>query len=593
MTSPIATPSVHASDPLSPYPGGPTIGSAVKATQVNAWGKGLIHAIVGQIVSTLTGGKINPALQGTALTSLGSWSGGLFDGLLNGLNGLSSGGPSSGGQSASMVQAAAAGQVNNITQNAAAIASLSAIQTNTTNSGNSVSVDFSGFSNGVGLGPDFDLYYSGSGTGQIGISSGHVVWLPVNDHSRAMFARYNQTNFTTDYQRVGVAYSSAPGNQVLLGNGYDYIYARMNATADSYVYVSLGPSSLSCGCMVSGNVQTISLVGSPTGGTFTLSLGGLGFTAPIAWNASASALQSALILLVGSTVSVTGGGGTAPWVVTFSGALAGPQPTMTFTSSLTGGTSPTLLVISQVAQTVFGSVSGFTFSAGAAYWLNCGDTGSARNFDVYQNNVKLATFTDSGAISGMGPLFRSAGIGTYATANGLATAMPGAMVGFVFADNTPASILGSGFQASRTATGAASMATGANVFPASYFNTVNVNTSDMTYDVTTNKVTVSVTGWYEVVVNQHGNSSIGSGGQCRAALFKNGTLAQLAVPVNATLAQGFNGFAGSFPVYLQAGDYIQPGYRSDFSGSASVLYGETTGTYTWFSVSLMNISKNG
>ncbi len=99
-------------------------------------------------------------------------------------------------------------------------------------------------------------------------------------------------------------------------------------------------------------VQTVSISGTPTGGTFTLSFAG-GTTAPIAFNATASAVVSALqavpqISATGNTnVSATGGPlpGTGV-VVTFQGDWAAYDvPAMTATSGgLTGGSSPTASV---------------------------------------------------------------------------------------------------------------------------------------------------------------------------------------------------------------------------------------------------------
>lgn len=94
-------------------------------------------------------------------------------------------------------------------------------------------------------------------------------------------------------------------------------------------------------------VQTLTMTGTPTGGTFTLSFGGQ-TTAAIAYNASAAAVQAALELLtnIGSG-NVLGAGGALPGTpvtITFQGALAATDvPLMTANSaSLTGGSTPTM-----------------------------------------------------------------------------------------------------------------------------------------------------------------------------------------------------------------------------------------------------------
>jgi YD repeat-containing protein len=95
------------------------------------------------------------------------------------------------------------------------------------------------------------------------------------------------------------------------------------------------------------SVQQVSLTGSPTGGTFTLTFNGQ-TTAAIASNASASTVQSALQALstIGSgnaLVAPAAGGG---WAVRFAGTLAGAAQAALVGngSGLTGGTSPAVAV---------------------------------------------------------------------------------------------------------------------------------------------------------------------------------------------------------------------------------------------------------
>jgi len=98
-----------------------------------------------------------------------------------------------------------------------------------------------------------------------------------------------------------------------------------------------------------GEVQTVTTTGTPTGGSFKLTLDGEQ-TTTIAWNAVASVVQTALRALdtpFAENVAVSGGPGPgAPWVVTFSSDLANNNaPQMTADAALlTGGTSPTVTV---------------------------------------------------------------------------------------------------------------------------------------------------------------------------------------------------------------------------------------------------------
>lgn len=131
-------------------------------------------------------------------------------------------------------------------------------------------------------------------------------------------------------------------------------------------------------------VQTATITGTPTGGTYTLTFDGE-TTAAIAYNAAASAVQTALEALanINSGDVVCAGGphpGTAV-TVTFGGQYLGLNvPQMTAASgSLTGGTSPTVTVTTTTAG---GSASsdgtenlvGFLFCAVAAPASNSSNT---------------------------------------------------------------------------------------------------------------------------------------------------------------------------------------------------------------------------
>ena len=99
------------------------------------------------------------------------------------------------------------------------------------------------------------------------------------------------------------------------------------------------------------NVQTVTITGSPTGGTFTLTFNGQS-TGALAYNAPANSgignVQGALAGLstIGANnVTVTGPNG-GPYLIRFTGTLAGsPQSQITATSSLSGGTNPSAVAV--------------------------------------------------------------------------------------------------------------------------------------------------------------------------------------------------------------------------------------------------------
>lgn len=112
-------------------------------------------------------------------------------------------------------------------------------------------------------------------------------------------------------------------------------------------YSATGITTLTTGTPTD-EVQTITITGTPTGGTFTLTFSGQ-TTAAIAYNANASAVQTALIALsniASGDVVVTGGPGPGtPYVVTFGGNYDSTNVAqMTATGSFTGGSSPAVTV---------------------------------------------------------------------------------------------------------------------------------------------------------------------------------------------------------------------------------------------------------
>ena len=98
-------------------------------------------------------------------------------------------------------------------------------------------------------------------------------------------------------------------------------------------------------------VPTVTISGSPTGGTFTLTFSGQ-TTAAIAYNASAATVRAALEGLSNvapGDVVVTGNAG-GPYTVVFAGAyLSDDVAQMTATGSLTGGSSPAVAVTTSTA----------------------------------------------------------------------------------------------------------------------------------------------------------------------------------------------------------------------------------------------------
>jgi hypothetical protein len=115
----------------------------------------------------------------------------------------------------------------------------------------------------------------------------------------------------------------------------------------TYEVVSSTPPTVIAGVGIN-EVQTVTITGAPTGGTFTLTYSGQTTTA-LARTATAATVQAALEALsnigVGDVVVTGGPGPTTPYVVTFTGVLGGTDTgQMTAAHTFTGGTTPGISV---------------------------------------------------------------------------------------------------------------------------------------------------------------------------------------------------------------------------------------------------------
>lgn len=139
--------------------------------------------------------------------------------------------------------------------------------------------------------------------------------------------------------------------------GYIFVAPVGTAAPSPSVIDTFDPAVTGC------EVQTVTITGTPTGGTFTLTFSGQ-TTASIARNATAAQVQTALEALsnIGAGNVVCAGGpfpGSAV-TVTFTGELASTNVAqMTSTDSFTGGTSP---------------ASAVTTTTPAWAWTNLGHT---------------------------------------------------------------------------------------------------------------------------------------------------------------------------------------------------------------------------
>lgn len=126
----------------------------------------------------------------------------------------------------------------------------------------------------------------------------------------------------------------------------------------------LDPNTAVVAQVAHDEIQTVTVTGTPTGGTFTLTFNGQ-TTGTIAFNALASAVQTALqgLSSVGANNALVSGSAGGPYTVRFTATLGqADQPQMTASGAgLTGGTSPDVTPATVQAGSGFTTASsGFT-----------------------------------------------------------------------------------------------------------------------------------------------------------------------------------------------------------------------------------------
>lgn len=176
---------------------------------------------------------------------------------------------------------------------------------------------------------------------------------------------------------AGVLYVEAP-QHIELPYGLLSV-ADVNSVSDVHVLNGAEWEVDTCGiasigtqpCVGTNEVETISITGTPTGGTYTLTFEGL-TTLPITYNSNAATVQAALIALGNlepGDVTITG---TYPsFTATFGGQYSGVNvPQMTATASLTGGTTPGVTIATTTQGSVVGPTTTPKGSNATAYPVN-------------------------------------------------------------------------------------------------------------------------------------------------------------------------------------------------------------------------------
>lgn len=145
-----------------------------------------------------------------------------------------------------------------------------------------------------------------------------------------------------------------------------------------------------------GEVQTVTITGDPTGGTFTLTYSGQ-TTAGIAYNAAAAAVQTALIALSNlapGDVTVTGGPGPGtPYVVTFAAYMGNVGQMTASGAGLTGGITPAVGVATTTPGFLMFGTSYGVGPSGTVYYrplvLRVEDTCSTRGANREEDEARV------------------------------------------------------------------------------------------------------------------------------------------------------------------------------------------------------------
>ncbi len=146
------------------------------------------------------------------------------------------------------------------------------------------------------------------------------------------------TSAKTTYKGQGIVPVYDPGDDLVIQD------VKLPAGVSLVAGTILGQVTVAS---ATNDAQTVTINGSPTGGTFVLVFAGQ-VTAAIAYNATSATVQAALEALstIGAgNVAVSGSAG-GPYTCTFQAACAAlDQPDLTHIDSLTGGSSPNVSIV--------------------------------------------------------------------------------------------------------------------------------------------------------------------------------------------------------------------------------------------------------
>ena len=232
-------------------------------------------------------------------------------------------------------------------------------------------------------------------------------------------------------------------------------------------------------------------------------------------------------------------------------------------------------------------------TAGTNFTVRIGTTAGVRYYELYRNGTFVNRWIDSSNLVVTGPSNRGWGFGVRWGTRFLGQATPASVGSVSIADNLPPTILGSGFRAYNSSGTATPTVTGTQKFPSNFFNATAIKSDDLTYAPgTSNRLTISVAGWYMVKMQQQMSYGGNVSKHFYFALYKNGAVEQISGTDSWTSnwsSTSSGGCEGTFIIYCAAGDYLEPGYDVN-SSTGSLMPGDAAGLRSYWSVSLLNRS---
>ena len=246
------------------------------------------------------------------------------------------------------------------------------------------------------------------------------------------------------------------------------------------------------------------------------------------------------------------------------------------------------------SDTFVGSAFACTLpTAGTNFTLRIGTTAGIRYYELYRNGTFVNRWIDSTNLVVTGPNNHGWGFGVRWGTRFFGQATPASVGSVSIADNLPPTILGSGFRAYNSSGSSTPTVTGTQKFPSNFFNATAIKSDDLTYTPgTSNRLTISVAGWYMVKMQQQMSYGGNVSKHFYFALFRNGSVEQISGTDSWTSnwsSTSSGGCEGTFIIYCAAGDYLEPGYDVN-SSTGGLMPGDAAGLRSYWSVSLLNRS---